>query len=501
MNAAARFRVRPRHVYDPQLIHGSNKPLAVDPQAFFSLFMMPETRENTELGNVTIVDISGPLHTHDSGWCDSYESILERVQQACESAAQAIVLRIDSPGGEVGGCYDAARKVRALGKVSGKPIYAFVEESACSAAYALASAANVVVLSDSGIVGSIGVLSTRSDYSAGNMARGLRVALITSGARKADGNPDAPITDSELKATQEIVDSMANEFFALVAELRGIDAAAVKALEAKRFHGATAVTAGLADRVQSFDNLIASIAAGESEQVMASDYDTARTALEKVAKGNDANAEAAKRALAAMEPPKPDGDGDSAEGDEPPADDDKKPKPKDGDAAESEPPADDDKEASAAQAAAAGQPLAARSAEDIALEAMAKVHKLEAAIAQERIDTERKALLDARPDLAPELRALLMTTPIKKVREYLKELPKGQARTTSVVTPTPTRGATQGGPAHGSVLEASAIDRAMGLTSQEVGVRLEGSTQVFGFRDVEIKTPAAQPAAAGGNAK
>lgn len=493
---------RQPQLYDPRLFHRHGRPLAVDPQAFFSFFMQPESRDNVELGNVVIVDVCGPLHTYDEGWCDSYESITARVAQACESAAQAIILRIDSPGGDVGGCYDAARKVRALAAAAGKSLYSFVENTASSAAYAFAAAAQVVVLSDSAIVGSIGVISTRNDFSANNQQHGLRVALITSGARKADGNPDMPISDGELKATQQIVDSMAEVFFGLVAELRGIDAAAVQALEAKRFHGQAAVTAGLADRVQSFDALVASISNGEL--AMASPYDKARAALEEAAKGNDANAEAARRALAAMNPPKdPDSD---AEGGDPPADDEEDPKkPKDGDAAAAgDPPADDDDKEAATQAAAAATPMAARSAQDIALEALGKVHKLEAAQARERTDRERLALLDGRPDFAPELRALLMTSPLAKVREFCKDMPKGQsakpggARAAATAVVSGTRGETQGQMQATAVgaAEATDMDLCMGLTTQEVGVRVEGTRQVFGFREVPIS--AAKPAAAGG---
>lgn len=493
---------RQQQLYDPRLYHRHGRPLAVDPQAFFSFFMQPESRDNVEIGNAVIVDVCGPLHTYDEGWCDSYEAISARVAQACESSAQAIILRIDSPGGDVGGCYDGARKVRALAAAAGKSLYAFVEGTACSAAYAYAAAAQIVVLSDSAIVGSIGVISTRNDFSANNLQHGLRVALITSGARKADGNPDMPISDGELKATQQIVDSMAEVFFGLVAELRGVDVAAVQALEAKRFHGQAAVTAGLADRVQSFDALIASIANGEL--AMASPYDKARAALEEAAKGNDANAEAARRALTAMNPPKdPDSD---AEGGDPPADDEETPakKPKDGDAAAAgDPPADEDEEAAAAAAAqATATPLAARSASDIALEALGKVHRLEASHAQERTDRERQTLLDSRPDFSPELRALLMTSSIGQVRKFCKDLPKGQSAkpgakaATAVVSGT--RGETQGQMQATAVgaAEATDMDLCMGLTTQEHGVRIDGTRQVFGFREVPLS--AAKPAAAGG---
>ncbi|TOL42864.1 serine peptidase, partial [Vibrio parahaemolyticus] len=67
-----------------------------------------------------------------------------------------ICLDIDSPGGEVAGCFDLVDLIYELrGK---KPIYAILSENAYSAAYAIASAADKIYVPRTGGVGSVGVI-------------------------------------------------------------------------------------------------------------------------------------------------------------------------------------------------------------------------------------------------------------------------------------------------------------------------------------------------------
>jgi ClpP class serine protease len=465
-----------------------NGILAIDPRAFFDVFSIPETRANAQLSGVAIVDIRGPMHTHDDGWCDSYESVRARVAEACESPAPIVVMRIDSPGGDAAGCFDAARAIRASARAANKLLIAHVEGKACSASYALAAAADSVVLGQSGVVGSIGIISTRTDLSEMHAQRGLRVALITSGARKADGNPDQPITEAELKATQQLVDSMANTFFELIGELRGMEPAAVAAMQAGLFHGAGAVSVGLADRVQSFDEMLAALASGGST-TMASSYDKARAALEEAAKGNDANAAAAKRALAAMEEKKPEEASD--DGDKPEAEDNEEDKP----AAEGgggEPDGDENKKPKEENAQASS---------DIAMQALAEVHKMRAERAAEKLQAERQQLLDSRSDFSPEFLAVLKTADMKTVRRFVKELPVvvGEAKPAkklgaAAVATTPHATRHEGG---APIAAINDMDRAMGLVETKLACTKQGNSLVFGIVEVERTAPANTPVSGG----
>lgn len=470
--------------------------LAIDPRAFFELFFEPTTRGNMRVGDVDVIEVSGPLVQRDEMWCDSYEAIRARVREACASDSRAIVMRFDSPGGDASGCFETARAIREDVTKAGKPLIAYVDK-ACSAAYALASAASAILIGETCCAGSVGVLSSRPDQTAANMQRGLRMAFVVSGTRKLDGNPDHPITEAELAETQRHVDDLAQKFFALVNEQRPqLSAASVAAFDGAVFYGTGAVGAGLADGVATFDEALAYASSGDPMLFAKSDYEGARAMLEKVAKGKDANAAAARRALATMAESAPPGDDDDKEPEAPASegDEDKEPASEGDDkepdaevapaapAAESddEPPADDKKKSAVPAAAPA-----ARSSTE--LELAARVHRLEAKAANEAAAAERRALIAKRPDFGPELRAALAKAPLATVREMVKTLPKGAVpKREPITTVGASRGVSQvdsiggGVPTRLSGADAKELDRAMGFTTPKLGSRREGSTMYFG---------------------
>lgn len=395
--------------------------LAIDPSAFFDVFFScgdPPPNEETEDGTATLVKIRGPLDQHDEGWCDSYEAILTRFEEACAAAPPAIVMVVDSPGGDAAGALDCARELRRMALDANKTLVAHVDGKACSAAYAIASAADEIIIGETAIVGSIGILATREDASGMLAARGIQVAFIASGARKADGHSELPLSKEELKAQQEIVDSMASVFFELIAEMRDSSTEAIAALEAGVMHGQKAIASGLADGMQSLSTTLASLASTYGETAMAtklsakaSAYERAREALQEAAEGSDANAAEAKKLLGQMT-----GEADGGGGDDDKKDDDTKEEPKkegastgDDDDKSAESGDDDDKKAESASAT-------------IALKALTRVKKLEAQLAARDERDEKNALISARTDLDPMMVTLLRKSSLSVVKETLAEL-------------------------------------------------------------------------------
>ena len=169
-----------------------------------------------------------------------------------------ILLDIDSPGGEAGGVFELAEQIRAASAI--KPIWAHAGDSAFSAAYALASAAQRVSLAQTGGVGSIGVIALHIDQSVRNAQNGLSVTALYAGAHKNDATPHAPLTPQATEALQTEIDRLYALFVDHVAAMRGLDADAVRATEAALFFGEDAVTAGLADAVAPFDAVLADFA-------------------------------------------------------------------------------------------------------------------------------------------------------------------------------------------------------------------------------------------------
>lgn len=204
---------------------------------------------------VAIVPVNGVL-VHEETWfsCFFGETGYDRIRASFDAAladpeAQAIALHVNSPGGEVAGCFDLADAIYAAR--GAKPIWAILDESAYSAAYALACAADVITVPRTGGTGSIGVVSMHLDITAALDKFGLKVTTIQFGARKTDLYATTPLSQEARARMQAEVDTLGEMFVDLVARNRRLAASAVRATEAATFLGDAGVDAGLADAVMS----------------------------------------------------------------------------------------------------------------------------------------------------------------------------------------------------------------------------------------------------------
>ena len=214
-------------------------------------------------GKVAVIPIHGTLVRRTSGLeaesgLASYTGIAAQLDAALASPEVAtILLDVDSPGGESGGVFDLADRIRAAAQV--KPVWAVANDMAFSAAYALASAASKVFVSRTGGVGSIGVIAMHVDQSVKDAKDGVRYTAVFAGERKNDLNPHEPISDEAHSVLKAEVHRIYDLFVETVARHRGLDADAVRATEAGLFFGPDAVTAGLADAVGGFDDAFAQL--------------------------------------------------------------------------------------------------------------------------------------------------------------------------------------------------------------------------------------------------
>ncbi|MCW7550513.1 S49 family peptidase [Photorhabdus sp. APURE] len=158
-----------------------------------------------------------------------------------------ICLDIDSPGGEVAGCFDLVDEIYSARGI--KPIHAILTENAYSAAYALASAADKIYVPRTGGVGSIGVIVIHCDWSQRIKEDGLQVTIITYGDRKAESNPYIKLSEQARAAIQDDVDTMGKLFVSTVARNRGISEKTIRGTQAACFLAAEGVGLGLADEV------------------------------------------------------------------------------------------------------------------------------------------------------------------------------------------------------------------------------------------------------------
>lgn len=462
--------------------------LALDPKAFGMPFDCHDEPPHPEArGEVVVVPIVGPLVNQGSFWWDSYKAIRSRVADVLASSPRAVILDIDSPGGEVSGCFDTARELRRLAADARVPLLAHVSGHATSAAYALATAASRIGVSRTATLGSIGVMASMVDATAMNEQRGLRVAVITSGALKADGNPDTELDAEAVARMQRKVNRLAEEFFALVVEHgRGESADTIRSLEAGQFLGPEAVALGLADEITTLEKMLADPAAfGEAvdptptggptmadEDKNDDEMKTARAALEKAAESDDEEtAKKAKAALKAMDDDEPDAQGDE----DPPKSEDKD----DGPSGEGE----DDDEKAKASAKASGV--------DREYSVHKRLHALETKIAADEQAAERDKLIASRPDFSAQTVAFLKDCDLATVRRAVKDFEKGPGRKEKLAAhaaaagghATPTRGKGQGDRTPQQAPSAAAeMARRMGLVKTETVVVKTPHRMTFGVQ-------------------
>jgi signal peptide peptidase SppA len=226
-------------------------------------FTPPARPASTQTTKVAVIPIHGTLVRRTVGLeaesgLTSYAGLTAQLDAALASPdVAAILLDVDSPGGESGGVFDLADRIRAASSI--KPVWAVANDMAFSAAYALASAASKVFVSRTGGVGSIGVIAMHVDQSEKDAQDGVRYTAVFAGDRKNDLNPHEPISSEAHAFLKGEVNRVYGLFVETVARNRGIEASAVRDTEAGLFFGQAAVAIGLADAIGTFDDALAQL--------------------------------------------------------------------------------------------------------------------------------------------------------------------------------------------------------------------------------------------------
>jgi len=191
----------------------------------------------------------------------SLETLNAQLDAALDDpAVKSIFLRIESPGGSGAGLADFADRVYEA--TTQKPVIAFADDIAASAAYWIGSQASRFYANQSAFVGSIGVYSVMVDSSAAAEKDGFKVHIIRSGANKGVGVPGTAITDENLAYVQGLIYESYEECLTSVMRGRGdrglteeklrqlADGRVVKAAEAK----ATGLIDGIMTLSQAFNS-------------------------------------------------------------------------------------------------------------------------------------------------------------------------------------------------------------------------------------------------------
>jgi signal peptide peptidase SppA len=216
----------------------------------------------TAPGSVAVLPLSGVIAPRMGVFDDiSGGTSTEGFGQAFGAAVAdpnitAIVIDINSPGGSVFGVQELADQIHAAR--GSKPIVGVAYPRAASAAYWLGAQADELVVTPSGEVGSIGVITAHDDLSAAAEQMGVKRTYITAGKYKAEGNPFEPLGEEARQHLQEQVDAYHDKFVRAVARGRGVSLTKVR----EDFGGGrmvladNALAAGMADRTGTLQETI-----------------------------------------------------------------------------------------------------------------------------------------------------------------------------------------------------------------------------------------------------
>jgi signal peptide peptidase SppA len=262
---------------------------------------VPEPESLQVKSTVAVVPVHGILGKHLSmmetmcGGCD-FDAVTAMVATAAaDPSVSAIVLALNSPGGTATGCAEAYARLGEIRQHAGKPLYAFTDARACSAAYYLAAACDAVFCTSSSEIGSIGTILSIEDRSGQLAAAGVRRFTFKSASMKDIGSPWRAPTPEESTELQQRVDYLGGMFRRDVEAGRSEIAPEVfeKGLT---YFGEQAVAVGLADAVvANLESLIVLLHEAHGAGIVASAVAPSAASPARQA--------AAPRAAAALPPP------------------------------------------------------------------------------------------------------------------------------------------------------------------------------------------------------
>ncbi|MGI4762498.1 MAG: S49 family peptidase [Janthinobacterium lividum] len=213
---------------------------------------------NTTGSKVAVIPIQGTVQKR-GGYCSlGTKDLVAQVQAANrDPEIAAIVLDIDSPGGQVDGTEELAQAVA----LSGKPVVAYIDGLGASAAYWIASQASHIFINSAstGYAGSLGVLCMSINQSAFLEKQGVKVEILRSSRAvdKARLNPVEAMDDTVRAAVQADLDQIGETFIAAVTKGRG-DKLSTKedVFTGKVYRGSDAKKHGLVDAIGSLQDAV-----------------------------------------------------------------------------------------------------------------------------------------------------------------------------------------------------------------------------------------------------
>ena len=191
---------------------------------FSLLFLFSANRPGDSLAvaepHVAMVDLNGAIMADSPASADLISTGLREAFEA--ENAQAVLLRINSPGGspvQSNFVYNEIRRLRA--EHPDKKLYAAITDMGASGAYYIASAADEIYADPASIVGSIGVIMANFGLQEAADKLGVERRVYTAGENKDLLDPFAPVKDKDREHVQTMLDEIHQQFIGAVKQGRG----------------------------------------------------------------------------------------------------------------------------------------------------------------------------------------------------------------------------------------------------------------------------------------
>ena len=210
-------------------------------------------------GSIALMRLHGSVTPRGSSGMEGFRSRLAAARDNADVGAA--IVDTDSPGGTVAGTAEAAQAIADFAAV--KPIIAYVDTLAASAAYWAISQCSQIWMTPSAEVGSIGVRAMHADISKmmGDMGVNITEVASSDSPHKTEMTPFAPLSEEAQAHLQARADAEHQNFMRTVAQGRNVSLDKVRSDfgKGRTVSAQQAVQLGMADRIGTLGDAIASL--------------------------------------------------------------------------------------------------------------------------------------------------------------------------------------------------------------------------------------------------
>ena len=223
----------------------------------FAIVFLLIFRDDGTLASVrphtALIDVNGEIGGDHGVTADALIAALNAAFE--DKHTQAVVLRINSPGGSpvhAGQVNDEIRRLR--GKYAKIPVYAVVDDICASGGYYIAAAADKIFVDKASLVGSIGVLMDGFGFTEGMKKLGVERRLLAAGDNKGFLDPFSPLEPRQESHARTMLTEVHQQFIKVVRQGRGKRLKETPEIfSGLVWSGARSIELGLADALGSLD--------------------------------------------------------------------------------------------------------------------------------------------------------------------------------------------------------------------------------------------------------